>query len=153
MDSPAPVRSSRNRDVRHACRAVDSGVMHSSEGAIANLSGTGGTITETATIHHRSYLLIICLAPTLGIHRCNLPKSLTPPTKVGHQDPAGGRVLVRWTSADRCGVGEIFIHDAPVRGSCFISTDDGKNICHHNRQFTLNDTGTFTGIYKILQYS
>ena len=41
---------SRDRDVHHACRAVDSGVMRSSEGAITNLSSTGETITETATI-------------------------------------------------------------------------------------------------------
>jgi hypothetical protein len=27
--------------------------MRSYEGAIANLSGTGETVTETATIHHR----------------------------------------------------------------------------------------------------
>ena len=54
MDSPAPVRRSRNRDVHQACRAVDSGVMHSSEGAIANLSSAGGMITETVTIHRRT---------------------------------------------------------------------------------------------------
>ncbi len=41
---------SRNRDVYHACHAVDSGVMRRSEGAIVNLSSTGETITETATI-------------------------------------------------------------------------------------------------------
>jgi len=44
---------SRNRDVYHACHAVDSGVMRRSEGAIVNLSSTGETITETATTHHR----------------------------------------------------------------------------------------------------
>ncbi len=63
--------------------------MRSSEGPIANLSSTGEVVTETATIHHRSYLLIICLAPTLGIHHCSLPKSLTLPLKWGIRTPLG----------------------------------------------------------------
>jgi len=71
----------------------------------------------------------------------------------GYHDFLGGRVLAMRTNADRCGMGEISIHNAPVCGSCFISADNGKNIYYHNCQFILNDAGTFTRIYKILQYS
>jgi len=51
MGPPTPVRRSRDRDVHHACRAVDFGLMRRSACPIANLSNTGEVITETAAIH------------------------------------------------------------------------------------------------------